>query len=83
MSMFFCHLVEYTFDGSADGFSLYLSCFLMVMCVKCRSRGNTPAATSTASVPDVLGRPKQRHRASLCILASLEVYFLHCQTTAP
>ena len=56
MSLFFCHLVEYTFNGSADGFSVYL---FMFICVKCRSRGNTPAATSTASVPDVLGRPKQ------------------------
>ena len=36
-----------------------LAVSLMAICVKriFRSRGNTPAATSTASVPNVLGRP--------------------------
>ena len=60
-----------------------LAVSLMAICVKCRSRGNTPAAMSTASVPAVLGRPRQRHSAFLCILVSLVVYLLHCQTTAP
>ena len=46
----------------------------MAVYVKCRSRGNTLAATSTAPVPDVLGRPRQRHSAFLCILANLVEY---------
>ena len=48
-----------------------LAVSLMAICVNCRSRGNTPAASSTATVPDVLGIPRQRHFAFLCILASL------------
>ena len=63
MSLFFCHLVEYIFNGIADGFNLILAVSWIAICVKCRSRGNNPAATSTESFSGGLGRPKQRHNA--------------------
>ena len=65
------------------GLACILATSLMAICVKCRSSGSMPAATSTASVAAELGRPKQRHSAFLCMLASFVQYLLHCQTTAP